>query len=40
MLWKSGKILVDLVRPFAVTDGLAAAHAVMSADKARDAEAD
>jgi hypothetical protein len=35
-----GKFLEDLARPFVVTDSLAAAYAEMSADKARDTEAD
>ena len=34
------KFLEDLARPFVVTDGLAAAYIEMSADEARDAEAD
>lgn len=35
-----GKFLEDLARPFVVTEGLAAAYAEMSADQARDAEAE
>ena len=35
-----GKFLEDLARPFVVTDGLAAAYIEMSADEAREAEAD
>ena len=35
-----GKFLEDLARPFVVADGLAAAYADMSADQARNAEAD
>ena len=34
-----GKFLEDLARPFVVSDSLSAAYAEMSADKARDAEA-
>jgi hypothetical protein len=35
-----GKFLEDLARPFVVADNLATAYADMSADHARDAEAD
>ena len=35
-----GKFLEDLARPFVVTDRLAAAYIEMSADEAREAEAD
>jgi hypothetical protein len=35
-----GKFLEELARPFVVTDSLAAAYAEMTADAARDAEAD
>ena len=35
-----GKFLEDLARPFVVTDELAAAYIEMSADEAREAEAD
>jgi hypothetical protein len=35
-----GKFLEDLARPFVVADGLAAAYIEMSADEAREAEAD
>ncbi|HUY34365.1 MAG TPA: hypothetical protein VMV69_16585 [Pirellulales bacterium] len=35
-----GKFLEGLARPFVVTDSLSAAYAEMSADKARDAEAE
>lgn len=35
-----GKFLEDLARPFVVTESLAAAYAEMTADQARDAEAD
>jgi hypothetical protein len=35
-----GKFLEDLARPFVVTDGLAAAYIEMSADEAREVEAD
>ena len=35
-----GKFLEDLARPFVVTENLSVAYAEMSADKARDAEAD
>jgi hypothetical protein len=35
-----GKFLEDLARPFVVPDSLLAAYAEMSADKARDSEAD
>jgi len=35
-----GKFLEDLARPFVVTDSLATAYAELSADQAREAEAD
>ncbi len=35
-----GKFLEDLARPFVVTESLAAAYAEMTADQARDADAD
>jgi hypothetical protein len=35
-----GKFLEDLARPFVVTDYLAAAYIEMTADEAREAEAD
>ena len=35
-----GKFLENLARPFVVADSLSAAYRDMSADKARDAEAD
>lgn len=35
-----GKFLEDLARPFVVNESLAAAYAEMTADQARDAEAD
>jgi hypothetical protein len=35
-----GKFLEDLARPFVVPDSLAAAYAEMTADQARDTEAD
>jgi hypothetical protein len=35
-----GRFLEDLARPFVVTEDLSAAYAEMSADEAREAEAD
>jgi hypothetical protein len=35
-----GEFLEDLARPFVVSESLSAAHAEMTADKGRDAEAD